>query len=463
MWKNVWPDLPEEQLPLGSVTNGVHMKTWIATEKAGLFIRYLGTRWLDDSTDYNLWRKVNRIPDAELWRTHNRCREKLVDFSRRRLKEQLTKVGATAKEIVVADEVFDPDILTIGFARRFATYKRGTLLLRDLDRLARLLNDPARPVQIIFAGKAHPADHQGKELIREIVQLSHQERFRHRIVFIEDYDMAVARHLVQGVDIWLNTPRRPMEASGTSGMKAAFNGGLNMSVLDGWWCEGYKGNNGWAIGSGEVYEDMEYQNEVEGRAMYDLLEKEIVPLFYDRGVDGIPRGWTACMKASLQTLCPVFSTDRMVTEYTERFYLPAYGQWKMLAGNDLALAVDLASWKEKMHRLWHQVHIDDVEAEGTRDVSVGTRIPITATISCGDIPIEEISVEAYFGVLDSRGAIVGGELIPLETVSQLGHGSYSLSGEMECRFCGRHGFLVRVMPKHAEFGPLYEPGLLVWG
>ncbi|MBT0651593.1 glycosyltransferase family 1 protein [Geomobilimonas luticola] len=463
MWKNIWPELPEEQLPLTSVTNGVHMKTWLATEKAGLLIRYLGTRWLEDSTDHNLWRKVNRIPDAELWRTHNRCREKLVDFSRRRLKEQLTKVGATAKEIVVADEVFDPDILTIGFARRFATYKRGTLLLRDLDRLERLLNDPTRPVQIIFAGKAHPADHQGKELIREIIQLSHQERFRHRIVFIEDYDMAVARHLVQGVDVWLNTPRRPMEASGTSGMKVAFNGGLNMSILDGWWCEGYKGNNGWAIGSGEVYDDIEYQNEVESRAMYDLLEKEIVPLFYDRGVDGIPRGWTACMKASLQTLCPIFSTDRMVCEYTERFYLPARRQSQLLENGEFALSIDLAAWKEKVHRHWHQVKINEVEADGTQEVSVGDRIPVSTTISCGEIPIEEMSVDAYFGVLDSRGAIVGGELIPLETVTPLGHGNYRLSGEMECRFCGRHGFLVRVMPKHPTFGSVYEPGLLVWG
>ena len=202
----------------------------------------------------------------------------LVDFARKRLKEQLIKVGATTKEIATAEEVLDPEVLTIGFARRFATYKRGTLLLRDLDRLSRILNNPEMPVQIIFAGKAHPQDQEGKELIRQIVQASHQERFRHRIVFIEDYDMEVARHLVQGVDVWLNTPLRPMEASGTSGMKVAFNGGLNMSVLDGWWCEGYQGNNGWAIGKGEVYEDIEYQNQVESRAIYDLLEKEVVPL-----------------------------------------------------------------------------------------------------------------------------------------------------------------------------------------
>src|SRR6185369_3543572 len=198
MWRNVWPELPEEHLPLTSITNGVHMKTWLSSDMAGLLNRYLGTRWLEDSTDAGLWRRIGRIPDAELWRTHKRGRERLVDYARKRLKEQLRQVGATAKEISVADEVLDPDVLTIGFARRFATYKRGTLLFRDLDRLAKCLNDPARPVQIIFAGKAHPADHHGKELIRQIMQNSHQERFRHRIVFLEDYDIAVARHLVQG-------------------------------------------------------------------------------------------------------------------------------------------------------------------------------------------------------------------------------------------------------------------------
>ncbi|HEY6838801.1 MAG TPA: alpha-glucan family phosphorylase, partial [Geobacteraceae bacterium] len=463
MWRNLWPELPEEHLPLTSITNGVHIKTWLSGEMARLLVRYLGPRWLDDATDAGLWRRVARVPDAELWRTHKRGRERLVDYARKRLKEQLTQVGATAKEIAVASEVLDPDILTIGFARRFATYKRGTLLLRDLDRLARILNDAERPVQIIFAGKAHPADHQGKELIRQIVQLSHQERFRHRVVFIEDYDMGVARHLVQGVDVWLNTPRRPMEASGTSGMKVAFNGGLNMSILDGWWVEGYKGNNGWAIGRGEVYDDIEYQNEVEGRAIYDLLEKEIVPLFYDRGSDGIPRGWIACMKASLQSLCPVFSTDRMVQEYAEHFYIPAHEQSVKLGGEELSLATDLALWKEKLHRLWPQVRIEEVSAQLGEEVSVGTRLPISAQVFLGEIPLDEVAVEVYFGVLDSRGAIVGGELITLEPDDGTGRGSYRFSGVIECRFCGRQGFLLRIMPNHRELGPVYEPGLLLWG
>jgi starch phosphorylase len=463
MWKNIWPELPEEHQPLTSITNGVHIRSWLSRDMAGLLIRYLGPRWLEDSTDAGLWRRVGRIPDTELWRTHKRGREQLVDFARRRLKEQLRQVGVTAKETAVADEVLDPDILTIGFARRFATYKRGTLLLRDTERLARILNDPERPVQIIFAGKAHPADHHGKELIREIVQLSNQERFRHRIVFLEDYDMGVARHLVQGIDVWLNTPRRPMEASGTSGMKAAFNGGLNMSVLDGWWCEGYKGNNGWAIGKGEVYDDVEYQNEVEGRAIYDLLEKEIVPLFYDRNSDGIPRGWIACMKASMQTLCPVFSTDRMVQEYTEVSYIPSYDRWSKLDKNNSALAANLASWKEKMHRVWHQVRIESIEAGCSEEVTVGSHVPVRAVVAIGNINPSEIAIDVYFGVLDSRGSIVGGELVSLDSTEEISSGLYRFSGEIECRFCGRQGYMLRVMPNHPELGAVYEPGLLLWG
>jgi starch phosphorylase len=463
MWKNIWPELPEEHLPLASVSNGVHTKTWLSSEMTGLLNRYLGTRWQDDPTDYGIWRRAAHIPDAELWRTHERCRERLVAFARARLKEHLYQVGATAKEIAVADEVLDPEALTIGFARRFATYKRGTLLLRDLERLARIVNNPSRPVQIIFAGKAHPADFEGKELIRQIVQLSLQDGFRHRIVFIEDYDLAVARRIVQGVDVWLNTPRRPMEASGTSGMKVAFNGGLNMSVLDGWWPEGYRGNNGWAVGKGEVYDDIEYQNEVEGRAIYDLLEKEIVPLFYDRGQDGIPRGWLAMMKASLQTICPTFSTERMIQEYTERFYLPAYEHWRKLYDSKQDLARNIAQWKIGMERLWPQVRVGETEAEIHGEITVGVMIPVRAKVFVGDIPPEEIAVDVYFGILDSRGNIIGGELVPLEPSEEISRGMYQFTGEIESRFCGRHGFLIRVMPKHPRLGAVYEPGLILWG
>ncbi len=462
MWKNIWADLPEEHLPLTSITNGVHTRTWLSNEMSSLLIRYLGTRWLDDPTDYDIWKKIHVVPDAELWRTHERCRERLVTFARKRIKEHLHHVGATAKEIVVADESLDPEILTIGFARRFATYKRGTLLLRDLDRLDRILNHPTHPVQIIFAGKAHPADFEGKELIRQIQQVSLQDRFRHRIAFIEDYDLAVARKMVQGVDVWLNTPRRPLEASGTSGMKVAFNGGLNMSILDGWWPEGYHGNNGWAIGKGEVYEDIECQNEVEGRAIYDLLEKEVVPLFYDRGSDGIPRGWLACMKSSIETLCPIFSTERMVQEYTDRFYLPSFKQWNDFHENGQALVRDFTLWKEKMRRLWHKVRVESIDASTSGEIPVRTPIQVQARIGMGEIPLEELSVKVYVGILNSQDEIVDGELVPLHPVKQLGTDLHQFSGEIECHVCGRQAFVLQVMPRHPQIGPVYEPGLILW-
>lgn len=463
MWRNVWPELPEEQIPVSSITNGVHTRTWMSNHMASLLVRYLGTRWLDDPTDQSVWRRIARIPDAELWRTHQRCREKLVDFARKRLKQQLIKIGATTKEIAIAGEVLDPEVLTIGFARRFATYKRGTLLLRDLDRLSRILNNPDMPVQIIFAGKAHPQDQEGKELIRQIVQVSHQERFRHRIVFIEDYDMEVARHLVQGVDVWLNTPLRPMEASGTSGMKVAFNGGLNLSVLDGWWVEGYQGNNGWAIGKGEVYEDTEYQDQVESRATYDLLEKEVVPGYYERGSDGVPRSWVAVMKASLQTLCPVFSTDRMVQDYAERSYLPSFAQWSRLVADDLALARNLARWKQEILAAWPQVRIIEATADVSDAVTVGCTIPVLARVFLGSVLPDDVAVEAYYGVLDSTGNIQGGETIALEKSGEAADGVYRYAAMMESRFCGRYGFMLRVMPKHRELGNIYEPGHLIWG
>jgi starch phosphorylase len=462
MWKNIWMDLPEEHLPLTHITNGVHTRTWLSEEMTGLLIRYFGTRWLDDPSDYDVWKKIHLIPDAELWRTHERCRERLVTFARKRIKEHLRHVGSTSKEIVTADEILDPEILTIGFARRFATYKRGTLLLRDLDRLDRILNNPTRPVQIVFAGKAHPADFEGKELIRQIQQVSLEERFRHRIAFIEDYDLAVARRMVQGVDVWLNTPRRPLEASGTSGMKVAFNGGLNMSVLDGWWPEGYRGNNGWAIGKGEVYEDIEYQNEIESRAIYDLLEKEVVPLFYDRGTNGIPRGWLACMKASIETLCPVFNTERMVQEYTDRFYLPAFEQWKDFYDGEQALARDFTLWKVKMQGLWHMVRVEGIEASTSGEIPVTSRIQVQASIGVGEIPLEELSVKAYFGILNAQDHIVDGKLATLHPVEQLGADLHRYSGEIECDVCGRQAFVIQVMPKHPKKGAVYETGLILW-
>src|SRR5204862_960110 len=288
--------------------------------------------------DHTIWKRVDHIPDAELCRTHERRLERLVAFARGRLKNQFKRRGAPPGEIARADEVLDPEALTIGFARRFATYKRGTLIFRNLERLAAILNQKDRPVQIIFAGKAHPRDHGGKELIAEIIHVCRRAEFRRRMVFIEDYDVNVARYLVQGVDVWLNNPRRPLEASGTSGMKVCANGGLNLSILDGWWVEGFAQSNGWAIGHGEEYTDLTYQDDVESRAIYDLLEQEIVPQFYTRTSDGLPRGWLRMMKHSISTCCPFFNTNRMVQEYMDKCYGPSNQRFTRLSADGLKKA-----------------------------------------------------------------------------------------------------------------------------
>jgi len=320
MWKNIWPSLPVHEVPIGHITNGIQILSWTSDEMMRLFNRYLGPRWIDNPADNSIWKNIDAIPDSELWRCKERLRERLVAFTRRRLREQLLARGVSPKEAELANSVLDPDALTIGFARRFATYKRANLILRDIEKLTALLHDRERPMQIIFSGKAHPRDNMGKELIKQIIHITNDERFRNKIVFLEDYDINIARYLVQGVDVWLNTPIRPKEASGTSGMKVLPNGGLNISVLDGWWDEAYNTKNGWAIGKGEEYSDHGYQDEVESFSLYNILENEVKDVFYNRGVDGLPREWLSIIRESMKSIVPEFNTNRMVKDYTEKYY-----------------------------------------------------------------------------------------------------------------------------------------------
>ena len=392
MWKGLWPGLPEDEIPIGHVTNGVQFQSWISREMKELYDRYLGPRWREEVADQTVWQGADRIAAEELWRTHERRRERLVAFCRRRLRTQLERRGASQTAVAAADEVLGPEALTIGFARRFATYKRATLLLRDAERLARILNKPGRPVQIIYAGKAHPRDDPGKGLIRQIVELSRHEEFRRRLVFLEDYDMAVARYLVQGVDVWLNTPLRLQEASGTSGMKATANGVLNLSILDGWWDEAYRPEVGWAIGRREKYDDSNYQDQVEAEALYGLLEQEVVPAFYDRGSDGLPRRWIARMRASIQTLCRFFTTHRMVGEYTERYYLHAAGHYAQLTADGLVRAKALAAWKARLQKNWSRVRIEAVGGDSIKDVQAGGEFRVQAKVHLGAlVPMKWLS------------------------------------------------------------------------
>ena len=463
MWQHLWPGVPETEIPISHVTNGVHFLSWIALETKHLYDRYLGPRWRDEPADQHVWDRAKQISSEELWRTHERRRERLVGFARRRLREQLIRRGAPRNEVEAAYDVLSPDALTIVFARRFATYKRAALILRDPDRLSRILNNPDRPVQIIFAGKAHPKDDPGKQLIQKIVQLASQETFRRRIVFLEDYDMAVARYLVQGSDIWLNTPLRPREASGTSGMKAAANCVLNISVLDGWWEEAYKTEVGWAIGRGETYQDREYQDQVEAEALYDELERDVVPTFYDRGADGVPRQWIDYMKTSISNLCHFFNTNRMVGQYTEEYYLPAAFRYRTLSADKMARARELAAWKKNVQANWGKVSVGEVSVDGGGLLKVGDKITAKAAVELGSLTPEDVTVQLYMGRVDTDGEIVEAEATPMVPVKSKSGSLYRFEvQEIPCRRSGLYGFTVRVLPLHMDMVSSFLPGLITW-
>jgi starch phosphorylase len=467
MFQQVWPQVPSHEVPIFGITNGIHPRSWISHDMADLFDRYLGPRWIERPAELSLWNRVARIPDEELWRTHERRRERLVAYGRRRLRAQLERRGSRPSEISLAEEVLDPDALTIGFARRFATYKRATLLFHDVERLARIVGDKDRPVQIIYAGKAHPRDNPGKEMVRQIIHNARRPEFRSRVVFIEDYDMTVARYLVQGVDVWLNTPKRPHEASGTSGMKATANGALNLSILDGWWNEGYTLDTGWAIGHGEEYDEdqSEYQDRVEANAIYDLLEEEVVPLFYERGRDGLPRGWIAKMKAAMSNHAGVFNTNRMVREYFGRCYLPSIERSERLAAKEYAGAKELSAWKAEFRRLWTNVRLERVWSDGPdmQELKVGDQLQVQAQIDLGGLNPTDVAVQLYHGWLDADGLIVEGEAIPMLIAQSKGKGKYVFAGAIPCRTSGRHGYALRILPQHEDLGNPFGMGLVLWG
>jgi starch phosphorylase len=464
MWKSIWRDLPVAEIPILSITNGIHTMGWVSPDVAQLYDRYLGSAWSGRPDESQVWKRIDAIPDAELWRTHERRRERLVAFARGRLKKQLAARNALPAEIARADEVLDPDALTIGFARRFATYKRGTLIFRNLERLTAIINNKDRPVQFIFAGKAHPRDHGGKELIAEIMQFTRRAEFRRRLVFLEDYDMNVCRYLVQGVDVWLNNPRRPLEASGTSGMKAAVNGGLNLSILDGWWCEGYAGDNGWAIGAGEEYTDLAYEDDIESRAIYDLLEQEIVPLFYTRGNDGLPRGWLKRMKRSVSSLAPVYSTGRMVAEYATACYVPSAERHIKLSANNYEAAGVLAGWRRGLGRHWSQIKIVHVQAVGGDPMHVGGELVVKAHVQLGNLTPDDVQVQLFHGLVDNMGEIPHPSSLVMSTNGTTPEGgAWLFQGTIPCRSTGQHGYTVRVLPHHPNLGSVYEPGLICWG
>jgi starch phosphorylase len=462
MWRRLWPGLPLDEVPIGHVTNGVHPRTWIGHDLLDLLDRYLGPGFHDEPTNLGIWDRLDRVSDEELWRTHERRRERLVAFARQRLREQLARRGARNSDLAVCEDVLSPYALTVCFARRFAAYKRADLLLSDPDRLRRLLTDAERPVQLVFAGKAHPHDLEGKEIIRRLVHFAADPRVRSRVVFLEDYDMTIARYVVSGSDIWLNTPRRPLEASGTSGMKAALNGVINVSILDGWWDEAYEPQIGWAVGRGEQYDDPKHQDAVEGTALYDLLEREVVPQFYARGIDGLPREWIRRMKASMRDVGKRFSCHRMLLEYAERYYLPGLEAQARLAADGYAAAKGLAGYLEHLRRAWPGVRVEGLSSASPSILKIGDAISVRAKVHLAGLTADDVCVELYHGPLSSQGEIRDPhrlEMRPLGT-----EGPATLYGaDAPADATGRQGYTMRVLPRHPALAHPFLPGMVKWG
>jgi starch phosphorylase len=465
MWQGLWPDLPTHEIPIDYITNGVHTPSWIDSGLGALYTRYLGPRWAEEADDPELWARVLEIPDAELWQVHEHRRHRLVQHVRRWLRTAAERRGAGREELIAADEALDPSALTIGFARRFATYKRGALLFSDLARVKKLLNDAGRPVQLVFAGKAHPQDRGGKELIRSIVHASRDPALRGRVVFIEDYDMRIARALTSGVDVWLNTPRRPLEASGTSGMKAAANGALGLSVLDGWYAEAWRDNGseiGWAIGRGEEYPDASGDAR-EAELLYDVLEREVVPLFFARdGMARLPRGWIRKMKQSIARLVPRYNTARMVREYTKRFYVPAIKLTYKLTDGDLAAAKALTAWKVRVRDGWQDVTVRDIRLESPDEVAVGEPVRVAATVQLGWLTPEDVAVELYHGPTAGGHEIARGHIVRMQPAERTGDGTWRFKGEIPTGESGAHAFAARVVPYNDAMTHPYETSLIRW-
>jgi starch phosphorylase len=461
MWQFLWPGVDIDEVPIDSITNGIHSPSWVAPSMDALFKRYLREDWAEHVDEQEMWDKVEDIPDAELWQVHMQLKQALIAYARKRLRGHHLRIGEGSLQIAEFDKMLDPHALLIGFARRFATYKRATLIFRDLPRLQKILSDPQHPVQIIFAGKAHPADQPGKTLIEQVYRFSRSDAFRGKVVFLEDYDIDMARYLVAGTDLWLNNPIRPHEASGTSGQKAALNGQPNCSILDGWWAEGYNGRNGWAIGEEREYHDQSAQDEADSTSLYELLENEIIPTYFERDKDGLPHRWLALMREAIRSCAPAFSMQRMLKEYTTRFYVPEIQLGQQVELKHYEKARILAAWKDKIQQAWPDL---ELYVDGQRDgqLSLGEGINVRAWVKVPRLTPDDLNVELVYGE-EKNEHITGARALPMQYIRQEQDGSYRYELRLQPETSGSIAYGVRVLPTHPALGSKHEMGLIRWG
>jgi starch phosphorylase len=460
MFHGLWPAFDEAEVPITSITNGVHAPTWVGREVFELAEKHGADTATQGADDPEMWSVVDRIPADQLWDTKRELRLRLVEDARERLRRSWLNRGATRAELGWIDGALDPDVLTIGFARRVPSYKRLTLMLRDPERLTRLLLDPERPIQLVIAGKAHPADDGGKKLIQEIVRFADDPEVRHRIVFLPNYDIAMAQPLYPGCDVWLNNPLRPYEACGTSGMKAALNGGLNLSILDGWWDEWYDGDNGWAIPSADGVEDPDKRDDIEAHALYDLLEKDVAPRFYDVDESGVPIRWIEMVRHTLKSLGPKVLSNRMVREYVELLYTPAAGAARAM-NDSFQGAAALAEWKQRVRTGWSDVRIDHVDSSGASDEpEVGGALDLQVYVSLGALAPDDVDVQVVHGRVRGEDDLVDAQQASLTLGESYEGGRHRFDGRVQLDRTGPFGDTVRVLPRHAGLSSPAELGLV---
>src|SRR5690625_1840536 len=460
IWAHLWPGVPLAEVPIGHVTNGVHRGTWLARSVQDVLDASMGEQWREAGPGSELWQRIDTVSDTRFWEMRQEMKRQSLRFLRRRLDRQYRRQKAEPAVSAELDELFDPAALTIGFARRFATYKRATLILQDLDRLERLLTDPERPVKLVFAGKAHPADKPGQELIRRVDELSRDPRFRRSILFVEDYDMAVGRALTRGVDVWLNNPRRPLEASGTSGQKAAMNGILNLSILDGWWPEGFEGENGWAFGSDSSYHDEEHADAADADQLYSLLEREVIPLYYQRDEHGVPVEWMRRSANAIGSITRRFNAQRMVREYVENYYAPASERGRSFKAGDYRLAKELAGFRERLAASWDKVYLS--AKRGSSDsVSREEPVQIEAVVNLGDLKDIDVRVEVVYShaVNELQREL---QVAPMSCVETYTDGSCLYRANFTPLLTGDLVYGVRAYPVHPAIADPFDLHAVKW-
>lgn len=472
MFSGLWPGFDTREVPISSVTNGVHVPSWVDPEIADFARSTFGAESILDPQ----WNKVYDVPDTDIWALRRSLRSNLVDDVRQRLRSSWKKRGAADAELTWTDSVLDPDVLTIGFARRVPTYKRLTLMLRNPARLKALLLHPEHPIQLVIAGKSHPADEQGKRMIQDLVRFTDDPEVRHRIVFLPNYDIAMARTLFPGCDVWLNNPLRPLEACGTSGMKAAINGGLNLSVLDGWWDEMYDGDNGWAIPTANNGASADERDDIEAAALYDLLETQVGPRFYslvpaegagaagpsEPSRDGVPHAWIAMIKHTMATLGPAVSAERMLQDYVEKLYRPAWRAGQEAAADQFSLAKRTAAWRSRVQGSWPAVQVEHVDSTGvSEDPQIGDSLTVNAYVSLGGLDPDDVAVEVAYGRALDSDELSDVTVEDLDVAENLGSGRYLFTGGIRIDHSGSFGYTVRVLPKHTTLATKAELGLVV--